>query len=88
MLDQNRDVFLTVSERRDMGFNNVESIEKVLSESPFRHFLSQIFVSSAKNAKVYLEFSGLAYRAHRFLLYGPQKFDLHVQGEVGHFIQE
>ena len=76
------------AQRGDVRFDHVEPVVKILAEAAGAHFLAQIPVGGAENAQVNRELLGLAHRAHRFFLNRAQQFHLHVQRQVGHFVEE
>ncbi|MNS71991.1 hypothetical protein D3C72_1053870 [compost metagenome] len=85
---QRRQVLAALAQRRHAQFDHVDAVVQVVAETPVFDQLGQVLVGGRKDAHVHRFFAGRANRAHRFLLDSTQQLHLHLQRQLGHFIQE
>ena len=86
--DELGQVFAHFAQGRHGEGDDVEAVEQVLPECAFGHEAGEVFMRGGDDAHVYFHFLRVADAAHGFFLNGAQEFHLHVQGQVGHFVEE
>ena len=77
MLDEQRDVFLPLAQRRQMDRNDIQAIEQILAEGSFGHHLLQIAVGRGDDAHVDLGRVRVADALELALLQHAQQLHLH-----------
>ena len=77
-----------LAQRRHADLDHVDAVIQILAKAALGHQFGQILVGRRQHAHVDRHFALLADRAHGLLLNEAQQFDLHVQRQVGHLVQE
>jgi hypothetical protein len=88
VLHQQRDVFLSLSERRKMNGNDAQAVEEIIAEGPFGHGVGQVFIRRRQDADVQLDRSGASDMCHFALLDDAQQLGLNVQADVADLIEK
>ena len=88
MVRQQRDVFRTFGQRRDLQVDHVQAVVEIFAELVAGHHFWQIAVGSGDNSHVNIDIAVAAQRAHFALLQHAQQLDLQRRGHVANFVQE
>src|SRR5258706_2200957 len=83
-----RNVFLTVAQRRDEKRNHIEPVKQIFAKITPRDFLVQIFVGRSDDARIYNYSFIAAKRSHALFIESPQHLRLRFKAHVAHFIKE
>src|SRR6185437_2592220 len=87
-LDQERDVFLAITERRHKKRNNVEAIEEVLAEVAARNLLFKVLVGSGDDADVDVDGLRSPHGKEALLVECAEDAGLRLEAHVAHLVQE
>ena len=85
---QQNDILSTLTQRRKMQLDGIQSIEEVLSESPLAHLLTQISIRSRQNPHIHMAHLVGTNALSLPLLNHRQKFLLHRQVQISNLIQK
>src|ERR1700751_5047543 len=88
MACQERNIFLALSERRNLNWKDVQAVKKVLAKATGGNGLLQIAVGGANDANVGVPRAIIADTLIFFLLQKAQQVALHVQRELADFVQK
>src|SRR5215469_8065788 len=88
MIHQQRNVFLALPQRRQVNCDDIQAIEKILTELAFAHQLSQIDVGGGDDPYVNLQLLHAAQVHELAILQHPQNLALGVQAHCTDFVQE
>ena len=88
MIDQQRDVFATLAQRRHRDRNHAQAVVQVFAESIFGHLLVEIAVGGRDHAHVDGNLGRAAHRPNAALLQYTQQFDLHGQRHFADFVEK
>src|SRR6476660_7135746 len=87
-LDQQRDIFLALTQRWKVDGDDVQAIKEVLAKLPFPHQLPEVDVGGGDNSHVYLHLMNAA-EMHEFsVLEDAQDFRLSFQSHGADFIEK
>ena len=85
---QQNDILSTLTQRRKMQLDGIQSIEEVLSESPLAHLLTQISIRCRQNPHIHIAHLVGTNALSFTLLYHCQEFLLHRQVQISNLIQK
>ncbi len=88
VLDQERDVFQSLAERRHFNREDVEPIKQVFPEPAGRDGFRQVKVGRGDDATVCFDRLGAAHPLKPAVLQHPQQFGLHPQGHFADFVEK
>ena len=88
MLGQKLNVRLAFPQGRNLDFNDIETIKKVLPEPPVDDILGQVAVGGGNDADVNGYIPGITHGLEGFFLDSPQEFDLKLLVDFPYFVQK
>ena len=88
MVDQKRDIDLSVPKRRQLNGDNVESVKQIFPEAAFLNFLFQIAMRGGDNADIDLDCFATADRFEFALFQDFQHLHLQIRTHVSDFVKE
>ena len=88
MMREERDVVAAFAERREMKFDDVEAVEKVLAEFALLDHVEQIAIGGGDEADIDVDSFVAAEAFERFFLKHAEKFGLQAEAEVADFVEE
>src|SRR3569623_1605599 len=87
-VDQQRDVFLALTQRRHLDGKHDEAVVESLAEVAFGNLLFESAMGGGDDAHVGMDRLVTAHPLEHPFLQHPQQFDLHVQAPVADFIEK
>ncbi len=88
VLDQQRNVFAALAQRRQIEGDYIQAVEKVLAEFPFLHHLPEVNVGGGNDAHVDLDFLHAAQVHKLAVLQNAQDLGLRVHAHGADFVEE
>ncbi|MNQ64710.1 hypothetical protein D3C85_791430 [compost metagenome] len=85
---QQRDIFATLTQRRQMNGEDIEAVEQVLAKAPGFNFTTQVQVGRGDHPHVHLDRCRAADPLDLALLQGAQDLALGTEAERGNLVQE
>ena len=87
-LDEQRDIFFALAQRRQVEGDDVEAMEQIFAEAAFADEFAQIFVGGGEDADVDFDGFGAAEAHELALLDHAQKLGLGFGADGGNFVEE
>ena len=87
-LDEQRNIFFAIAERRQLERDHVEAVKQVLAEAPVAHQLHQIFVRCRQDANVDFDCFRAAEPHELALLNHAQELGLRFRADGRNFVEE
>ncbi len=88
VLDQQRNVFLAVAQRRQRDVDHVQPVIQILAELAFFHQLAQVRIGRGQDAHVHLDGLGRAERRELLLLDHAQQLGLRLGADGADLVEE
>ena len=88
VLDQQRNVFAPVAQRRQIDVDDVEPVVEILAEFLFFHHLAQVGIGGRQNPHVHLHHFVRAERREFLLLNHAQQLRLRFRPDGAHFVEK
>src|SRR5574340_628463 len=88
MLGEQKYILRSFPERRDMECHNVEPIVEVLSKLTVIDQVLQVSIGCSHDPDINMLCFGTSERGEFLFLEHTQQFSLHVEGQLGYFVQE
>ena len=81
-------IFKAFAQRRDGHGDDRDAVIKVLAEGPLTHGAGQVTVGGGDEPEGGMDLLGPAHAHEAVLLQYAQELDLHVHGDIAHFVDE
>ena len=88
VLQQERDIFPSFAQWREGETDDVEAVKQIFAETPAGNFAGEIAVRGGDDADIDLDALQRTDRPELAFLQDAQEFDLKVERQVAHFIEE
>ena len=88
MVHQQRNIALALSQRRQLYRDDVEPVKQILAERPLRDQGLQISIRRSDQPHIDLDLNAATNALDLALLQDAQKFDLHIEGNFGQFVEK
>src|SRR5271166_3352961 len=88
MLQQDRNLFLTLAQRRQRHGEGVQSVIEVLTQTLVRERFGNVDVGRGQNAYVYLDYVAAAQTGKSLVLQDVQKLGLQQRGHFADFVEQ
>src|ERR1700689_2304435 len=88
MIDQQRNVIVTVTQRGWFNMENVETVEEIGTEFTFFDQLLEIFIGGGDATEINLDGLGAADANYFMLLQNAEKISLCFKADVADFVEE
>jgi len=88
MRHQKRRILTPLGKRRQMDRNDIQTVEKVVSEPPHPHQILEIPLGGRNHPRVHASGHFIAHSLELLVLQHPEELDLEIQGDVINLIQK
>src|SRR5439155_6459193 len=88
VVDEHRNVFATLAQRRHINRKNIDSIIEIVTKTSITDHRAQIPVGGGDHTNINWNFEGAAHAANAALLQSAQEFRLHADVEFRNLIEK
>jgi hypothetical protein len=88
MGDDERDVLASLTERRNVDRQDVQSVEEIFPEAMVGDLLHQVPIGGGDQPYIDVDRPGASDALEFMLLQHPQQFDLRIQGQISDFVEK
>jgi hypothetical protein len=88
VIDERRDVFLPLAQRRELNLHDIQPEEEIAPERAFLHFLDEIAIGRGDDREFRPPYRQRSKRPEFSLLEHPQQFRLQVERQLADFVEK
>ena len=88
MVHEQRNIALALPQRRQLYRDDIEPVKQILAERSLRDQRLQIAIRRPDQPHINLDLNSATNALDLALLQDAQKFDLHIEGNFGQFVEE